>query len=51
MHNAHISSLEAKHDKLDRRITDEMHRPQPDQLLVAELKRRKLRVKEEMLAH
>ncbi|MBR0551861.1 YdcH family protein [Stakelama marina] len=51
MQNAHISSLEAKHHKLDRRISDEMHRPRPDQLLVAELKREKLRVKEEMQAH
>jgi hypothetical protein len=48
MQNAHLSALEAKHAVLDRRISDEMHRPAPDQTLVAQLKRRKLRVKEEM---
>lgn len=48
MQNPHFSSLETKHSVLDRRISDESHRPMPDQLLIAELKRQKLRVKEEM---
>lgn len=48
MQNAHISALEAKHAGLDRRIADESQRPLPNQMLIAELKRRKLRVKEEL---
>lgn len=48
MQNAHLSALEAKHAVIDRRISDEMLRPAPDQFLLAELKRQKLRVKEEM---
>jgi len=48
MHTAHFSALTAKHSKLDRRIADETQRPLPDQLLIAELKKQKLRVKEEM---
>jgi hypothetical protein len=50
MQNAHLSALEAKHATLETRIADEQHRPIPDQAVLAELKRRKLRVKEEMLA-
>tara|TARA_B100000678_G_scaffold111699_1_gene93417 strand:- start:223 stop:378 length:156 start_codon:yes stop_codon:yes gene_type:complete len=48
MQTAHFSSLEGKHAVLDRRIADESHRPMPDQLVLAELKRQKLRLKEEM---
>lgn len=48
MHSAHLSALETKHAQLDRQITDEEHRPRPDELLIAELKKRKLRVKEAM---
>ena len=49
MQNGHLSALEAKHAGLDRKITDELQRPAPDQFLLAELKRQKLRVKEEMV--
>ncbi|MFZ5747293.1 MAG: YdcH family protein [Pseudomonadota bacterium] len=48
MQNAHLSALAAKHQTLDNRINAESQRPNPDQFLLAELKRRKLRVKEEM---
>lgn len=48
MQTAHISALEAKHASLDRRITDEQARPAPDMAVIADLKRRKLRVKEEI---
>ncbi len=50
MQTAHFSALEAKHASLDRQIAVEAHRPAPDQTVIAELKRRKLRVKEEMTA-
>jgi hypothetical protein len=48
MHNAHFSALQAKHATLDQQIAAETQRPLPDQMLLAELKRRKLRVKEEL---
>jgi hypothetical protein len=52
MQTAHISALEAKHAVLDRRISEEEHRPLPDAIRLADLKKQKLRVKEEIiLAH
>lgn len=48
MHTAHRSALEAKHAGLDRQIASETLRPRPDQTVVAELKKQKLRLKEEI---
>lgn len=48
MQTAHLSALTAKHSRLDERIATESRRPQPDQLLLAQLKKQKLRVKEEL---
>lgn len=48
MQTAHYSALEAKHASLDARIADEEGRPSPDHNVIADLKKRKLRVKEEM---
>jgi hypothetical protein len=48
MPNAHFVALNAKHSTLDQRITAEAQRPLPDQMLIAELKKQKLRVKEEL---
>lgn len=48
MNSAHFATLEAKHAMLDRQITVESQRPMPDALMIAELKKRKLRIKEEM---
>lgn len=48
MHTAHISALEAKHASLERKITDEQARPSPNGTVITDLKRRKLRVKEEI---
>jgi hypothetical protein len=45
------TSLESKHADLDRRIEDEIHRPLPDQMVLAELKKQKLRIKEELVLH
>lgn len=50
MHTAHFSALTAKHAVLDKRIATESQRPRPDTMLLAELKKQKLRVKEEMAA-
>ncbi len=48
MQNAHFSALTAKHQVLDKRIAAESQRPLPDQILLADLKKQKLRVKEAM---
>lgn len=48
MNTAHQTALEAKHAGLDRRIDDESHRPAPDAMVLADLKRQKLRLKEEL---
>ena len=48
MQTAHLAALEAKHALLDRQILDESHRPQPNQSVLATLKKRKLLLKEEM---
>lgn len=48
MQTAHLTALEAKHASLDQKIAEEHGRPAPDQALIADLKKRKLRLKEEM---
>lgn len=48
MQNAHLSALEAKHAILDTKLAEELRRPSPDTIRIGELKRHKLRVKEEM---
>jgi hypothetical protein len=45
---SHIQELADKHHKLDELIQDELHRPHPDDLMISELKKRKLRLKEEI---
>lgn len=51
MENSHISALQAKHAGLDQRIRAENSRPLPDAALLAELKKQKLRIKEELKAN
>jgi hypothetical protein len=46
MDSAHIAALQAKHSGIDRRIADEIARPQPDTSMLATLKKQKLKVKE-----
>lgn len=50
MHSGHQVALETKHATLDRRITQEAQRPLPDETLIAELKKQKLKVKEAISA-
>lgn len=50
MEQSHVSALQLKHQGLERAIHDEMNRPAPDLTHVQALKKRKLRIKEE-LAH
>lgn len=47
---AHQQALTTKHATLDQRIAEESHRPLPDAAVLAELKKQKLRVKEEMVS-
>ncbi|CAH0498635.1 YdcH family protein [Novosphingobium sp. CECT 9465] len=48
MESTHISALQMKHAGLERQIQSEMTRPLPDETLVATLKRKKLKIKEEL---
>ena len=45
---AHLSELERKHRALEDEIADAMTHPSTDGLIIAELKRRKLQVKDEI---
>jgi hypothetical protein len=49
MESSHITALQSKKAGLEEQIQVEMARPVPDNSLVTELKRRKLRLKEEIL--
>jgi hypothetical protein len=51
MDSSHLNALENKHAGLERKISEETSRPCPDQMLVATLKKQKLRLKEELVAH
>lgn len=50
MTHAHSDALTARHAGLDARIADESRRPSPDQLVIAQLKKQKLRIKESLTA-
>jgi hypothetical protein len=51
MESSHISALQTKHAGLERAIHDELNRPSPDLAAVQLLKRRKLRIKDELTHH
>lgn len=46
MENTHSSALSARHAGLDARITAERGRPAPNDVLIASLKKQKLKIKE-----
>lgn len=46
--DAHLAELEKKHGELDRRIEEAMTHPSVDDLEIAELKRRKLEIKDKI---
>ena len=48
MNKARHESLERKHSDLEKQILEESKRPQPDENLLHELKKRKLKLKEEI---
>ncbi len=43
-----VESLKAKHARLEQEIDSEIHRPLPDSAHLTELKRQKLKLKEEI---
>lgn len=45
---SHIQELSDKHHKLDEQIQQELHRPHPDDIILSDLKKRKLRLKEQI---
>ncbi len=48
MDNSHVSALQLKHAGIERQIHEELSRPIPDAAIVQSLKKRKLRIKEEI---
>jgi len=46
--SSHASALETKHASLEARLHDELCRPAPDAVAIQQLKRAKLRIKEEL---
>ncbi|BCJ89849.1 DUF465 domain-containing protein [Terrihabitans soli] len=45
---SHLSALENKHKTLERQIEDELSRPSANETRLAELKRQKLKLKDEI---
>mgnify|MGYP002777637284 CR=1 FL=1 len=50
MTSTHQAALQSKHAVLDRRLIEEERRPMPDMAVIADLKKQKLRLKEELSA-
>ena len=48
---SHLDVLAGKHAELDRRIEREMRTPRPDALVLSDLKRQKLHIKDRMSAY
>ncbi len=48
METSHVSALQLKHAGIERLLHDEMSRPLPDLATLQALKKRKLRIKEEL---
>jgi len=44
----HIEALKTKHEALETAIDKESNRPHPDDITIANLKKRKLRIKDEL---
>jgi hypothetical protein len=45
---SHVNALEFKHAGIERQIEEELSRPLPDDTVLQTLKKRKLRIKEEL---
>ena len=51
MDKAHVEELASKHAALPAQIDEEEHRPHPDMIKLHELKKEKLRLKDELAGH
>lgn len=51
MASSHVYALQQKHEGLEKRLREEMNRPAPDTATIQELKKQKLRLKEEIAHH
>jgi hypothetical protein len=51
MDKAYAAALTSKHANLQARIDAEEHRPHPDDVVLAQLKKAKLKVKDVILGH
>lgn len=49
MDSSHVSALQLKHAGIERQLHQELSRPMPDASLIQALKKRKLRLKEEIV--
>lgn len=45
---SHVSALETKHAGIEAKLREEMSRPHPDTATLQSLKKKKLRIKEEL---
>lgn len=50
MESSHVAALQSKHAGIEAKIRAELNRPAPDDAMLRELKKRKLRIKEEISA-
>lgn len=48
MASSHVTALQSKHAGIDAQLHEEMNRPAPDAATIQQLKKRKLRLKEEI---
>jgi hypothetical protein len=48
MDTSHVSALELKHAGIERQIEEELSRPLPDDVVLQRLKKRKLKIKEQL---
>lgn len=48
MHTSHVDALHTKHAGLDARLRSELARPAPDAAMIQDIKKQKLRIKEEI---
>jgi len=46
-----LETLQARHAELERQLEGELNRPLPDQATIAEIKKQKLRIKDEIEGH
>lgn len=48
MESSHVNALQSKHAGLEAQLREEMNRPVPDAATIQQLKRKKLKIKEEL---